>query len=529
MAKITTSVQFKEYNQSQAGQITFCLEHFIEPTHLVRVVNEVVEKMDITHLVSLYEGGGTTAYHPRMLLKVLLYGYCTKVYTGRKIAAALRENISFMWLAAFNYPDFRTINGFRSSKAKEVIGQLFKELQLFLAEHGYISLKNGFTDGSTFQADANKHKMIWSKNARRYKEVVEKKCTELLRQIDQLNEVEEHHCGAGDLPQNTQPAAAPTAEAIEKQVDKLNTIIASTTTEAKKKRKAQSLKKKLEDQQQKLGKYQHQIDTAQGRSGYNKTDEEATAMRMKDEQILPAYNALLTSDNQFIIGVSVHQNCNDAACFKEHLAAMQQQLPSLPEALVADSIFGTEENYELLEEREIDSYVKYPSFHAEGKKSYKDNIFLKENFAYDAGTDTYTCPNQQLLVYRQSKEITGRKSGYVSMVKVYESKGCAGCPFYEQCCKPGKEKNRTITVNEKLEHYKLQARNNLRSEQGIKLRKQRGVEIESCFGDIKHNMRFRRFHLRGKQKVKTEFTLIVMAHNVRKVHINRLQKMEQAA
>src|ERR1044071_8919907 len=129
MAKIATSVQFKAYNQTQAGQITFCLENFIEPTHLVRVVNEIVEKMDITHLVSLYEGGGTTAYHPRMLLKVLLYGYCTKIYTGRKIAAALRENIPFMWLAAFNYPDFRTINGFRSSKAKEVIGALFKELQ----------------------------------------------------------------------------------------------------------------------------------------------------------------------------------------------------------------------------------------------------------------------------------------------------------------------------------------------------------------------------------------------------------------
>jgi transposase len=528
MAKIATSPQFKEYNQAQAAEVSFRLEDLIPSTHLVRVVNEVVEKMDITPLINSYQGGGTTAYHPRMLLKVLLYGYCTKIYTGRKIAAALTENIPFMWLAAFNCPDFRTLNSFRSSKAKGSIGQLFKELQLFLVENGYVSLKDGFTDGSTFQADANKHKMIWSKKAERYKKAVEKKCTLLLQQIDHLNEEEQSQYGDQDLPQNTQPDSAPTSEAIEKQVDKLNEVIACCTTEAKKKRKAESLKKKLEEQQQKRDKYQRQLDMAQGRSGYNKTDEDATAMRMKDGQILPAYNGLLTSENQFIIGVSMHQNSNDAACFKEHLREMEQQLPSLPQTLTADAIFGTEQNYEALDQRAIESYLKYPSFHAEGKKSYKDNPFVKEHFAYDADRDSYTCPNKQLLVYRQTKEIQGRKSGYVSTVKVYESKGCEGCPFYEQCCK-GKERNRTITINEKLEKYKQQAREHLKSEQGMELRRRRGMEIESCFGDIKHNMRLRRFHLRGKQKVKTEFTLLAMAHNIRKVHINRLEKLENAA
>ena len=81
-------------------------------------------------------------------------------------------------------PDFRTINSFRSSKAKEVIEVLFKELLEFLLEHNYIKMENYFCDGSTFRADANPHKMVWKKNAERYKNKTEQNCCELFKQID---------------------------------------------------------------------------------------------------------------------------------------------------------------------------------------------------------------------------------------------------------------------------------------------------------------------------------------------------------
>ncbi|WP_342089508.1 transposase, partial [Dyadobacter sp. OTU695] len=122
----------------------------------VRVVNEVVERMDVSSLVNLYEGGGTSAYHPRMLLKVLLYAYCMKIYTGRKIARALAQDIHFFWLSGMSRPDFRTINRFRSGKAKESIQVLFSSMLVFLMEHDYIKMENYFCDGSTFSADAGK-------------------------------------------------------------------------------------------------------------------------------------------------------------------------------------------------------------------------------------------------------------------------------------------------------------------------------------------------------------------------------------
>jgi transposase len=131
MAKIRTKPTFKEYTQNQPTFLPLSLDELIAPGHLVRVVDKVVEKMDISSLLNLYLGGGTSSYHPRMLLKVLLYAYSSKIYTGRKIARALNQDIHFMWLSGKSHPDFRTINSFRSSKAKEVIEELFKEMLLF--------------------------------------------------------------------------------------------------------------------------------------------------------------------------------------------------------------------------------------------------------------------------------------------------------------------------------------------------------------------------------------------------------------
>ena len=523
MAKVKTSVIFKQYNQQQNFLLPPSFDELIDSRHLVRVVNSVVDSMDIGGLINLYAGGGTSSYHPRMLLKILLYGYSVKIYTGRKIAKALAQDINFMWLSGMNRPDFRTINNFRSSKAKEVIEELFRETLAFLVEHQYIKMENYFCDGSTFRADANQHKMVWKKNAERYKEATTQKCRELFKQIDELNATEDKQYGNRDLEEHGE-ASAITSKDIAAQVGKLNETI-KTVTDKNLKRKAESLQKKIRETDSKLKKYEAQINTSERRSGYNKTDKDASAMMMKNKvEILPAYNVLAGSEDQFITGVSVHQNTNDARCFSEHLEQMEVQQPMQPDNIIADSIFGTEQNYELLEQKQIGNYMKFPMFHGEQKQRYKNDPFQKDNFGYDAVTDTFTCPNNQQLICQRSYKQTHQRTGYQSLMKEYECTSCDGCAFYDKCCKSGKGKNRTIKVNEKLEGYKSQARENLHSEQGKKLRKRRSIEIESCFGDIKHNMGFRRFHLRGIKKVKTEFTLIAMSHNLRKLHIKMQNK-----
>ncbi|MFN5252475.1 MAG: IS1182 family transposase [Bacteroidota bacterium] len=518
MSKVTSKAVFKEYNQQQIQLLPPSLDDLVPCQHLVRVVNEVVESLDLSSIVNQYEGGGASAYHPKMMTKVMLYGYAMKIYTGRKLAKALQQDVTFMWLAANNRPDFRTLNLFRSGILKETIEELFQKLLLFLVDHGYIKVENYFTDGTTLSADANKHKVVWRKNAERYKTLAEEKCRELFKQIDALNQAEDAHYGDRNLEEMGSKQIA--KEDIKAQVEKLNQVI-ENTDEKRKKRKAVSVKKKLAEQGEKIGKYEDQLQISGSRSGYSKTDTQATAMRMKNEELLPAYNILASSEDQFITAVSVHQNPNDATCFKEHV----NQFVFQPETITADSIFGTEENYELLEGKLIDSYLKYPSFHREQSRKHKENPYLKENFSYDAQTDSYQCPTGKKLNYTYTRKETNKKTGYVTHHKIYQAQDCSGCPLREVCTK-SKENNRTVAVNIKLDVYRKLAAENLHSEKGKNLRNRRGYEIESCFGDIKHNMGFRRFHLRGLQKVKAEIAIVSMAHNLRKIH---LQQGKQAA
>lgn len=511
MSKITTKASFKGYDQGQILLLPPSLEEMIPKNHLVRVVNQVVEQLDLSSIINQYEGGGTSSYHPKMLVKVLLYGYAMKIYTGRKIAKALAQDTTFMWLAAFNRPDFRTINLFRSGILKETIEDLFKELLLFLVDHGYVKVENYFTDGSTFTADANRHKVVWKKNAERYKTMSEQRCQELFKQIDELNAAEESQYGEEDLEEMGGKPVSKETMAIE--VENLNKVI-ENTSKIRQKRKAEILKKKIVAEQVKINKYEEQLEIAEQRSGYSKTDNDAAVMRMKNKELLPAYNVLASSENQFVTAITTHQNTNDATCFKKHLESFLFS----PESITADSIFGTEENYQLLESGEIRSYLKYPTFHRDETKKFKEDTFRKENFPYDPATDTYTCPSSQPLRYTQLKEERHRKTGFVSRLKVYEADDCSGCEMRQMCTK-SKENNRTLLVNQQLDMYKEIARQNLYSEKGVDLRKRRGHEIESCFGDFKHNMGFRRFHLRGLKKVKTEVTVVAMAHNIRKIHL----------
>lgn len=484
MAKATTKQVFKQYASNQNLLLPPNLDELIDKHHLVRVVNEVVDQMDLTTILNGYVGGGTSAYHPRMMIKVLLYAYSVKIYTGRRIARALRQDVTFMWLAGYNRPDFRTINNFRSGVLKTTIEELFKQMLDFLLAHNYVRFENYFCDGSTFEADANRYKMVWKKNAKRYQVATEQKCKELFKQIDQLNEAEQIQYGKNDLEEAGTSGQIVTKEQIEAQSCRLDKVIA-TTTSKRLKRKAASLKKKLSAHQTSINKYEQQQLISENRSGYSLTDEDATAMKMKNGEVLPGYNVLIGSEDQFITGYSVHQKNNEGACFKDHVQQFEQHGGHEPAAIIADSIFGTQENYEILDDKEIAAYVKFPLYHREQSRKYVENPFRKENFAYDQASDSYICPNNKTLRFRYVK--TDRsKNGYISFSRLYECENCQDCPFAKEC-KGTSASNRTIKINQSLEHYKQQARDNLKSEEGDVLKRKRSIEVESCFGDIKKN------------------------------------------
>ena len=146
---------FKDYTMDQL-QLPLSFEDFIPENHLVRVVNTIVDSLDLSPLYDRYKQGGCLVYHSRMMLKVMIYSYSQKTYFFRMIAKALRENINFMWIAGGNKPDFRTINRLRL-QMKDIIEDIFCKVVKLLIDKKYIKLQNYFLDGTKIEANANKY------------------------------------------------------------------------------------------------------------------------------------------------------------------------------------------------------------------------------------------------------------------------------------------------------------------------------------------------------------------------------------
>ncbi len=517
-------VTFKSYEQHQVMLLPPSLEDLIPKNHQVRIINNIIDKMNIDSLLATYKGGGTSSYHPRMMLKVLIYAYSQRIYSSRNIGKALRENIHFMWLSGQNQPDFRTINRFRSSHIRESIEQIFSTVVSLLVESGFIDLKDYFIDGTKVEANANKFSYVWKKSTKRYKEGLQQKVKELFRAIDKINAEEDSHYGNKDLPEMGEDSEIDSKAISERLAEMENQLSKKPENKIIK----QAVKKIKDNYLPRQQKYERQEEILQGRNSYSKTDEDATFMRMKDDhlqngQLKAGYNIQMGTENQFIVGYSVHQNPGDTGLLIPHLEKVKDQLGFLPENIIADAGYGSEENYEYLENQAVTGYVKYNLFHREQKRSFAQEIFRVENLSYDETTDTYSCPWGKKLSYRETVNYV-TDNGYETARDLYECEDCTGCELRAQCFK-GKN-NRVITVSHRLNALRKRARDLLLSSKGKEYRSRRPIEVESVFGQLKHNMQFRRFALRGIEKVNIEYGLLSIAHNlkkwVRKLHNNKL-------
>jgi transposase len=521
---------FKPYVMNQVALMPPSYDEKIPADHLVRVVNDAVEKIDLSALLAQYPGGGRSSYHPKMLLKVFVYAYAEKTYSSRRIAKALRENIHFMWISGESTPDFRTINDFRGSRMKAVIDEVFSAVLEHLIAAGHVKLEHYFLDGTKIEADANKHKVVWAKKRENYHQRVQAQIKDLLKHIERVNEEEQKEYGDDDLEEmggNGQTEV--NSEALQKKIDELNQKLLERLKNKKDGAPVRKAMKKLEgDCLVRLKKYEQQAETLKGRSSYARTDPDASCMRMKEDRGAerpwpkPAYNVQIGTEGQFIVGFSVHGRAGDTACLIPHLENLHAHLGRLPENIVTDAGYGSEENYAYLERHALGNYLKYNTFyqdthHYRKPELLRKRMFQAENFEYDADKDEFICPAKQRLTFQYTSRYT-TDNAYVTDRRHYECHACEECPLKKECTRA--KGNRKIRISFRLLEYRRKARANLTSAAGQRLRSRRSTEVEPVFGIIKQNMGFRRFHLRGIEKVKTEWGLVSIAHNMKKMAAN---------
>ena len=512
-------VVFKRYDQNQPMLLPPSYEELVPRNHPVRVVNEVLERIDIGGLERTYKGGGTSSYHPRMLLKVLVYAYLRNMYSSRKIEEACRENVHFMWLAGGAKPDHNTINDFRGKRLGEHLKKIFNQVVVLLSEQGAITLKEIVLDGTKIEANANRYTFVWGKAIKTSRERIERQLRELWKYVEEVYQDEEQR-------PNTPDFASINAEAVSRTIDEINACLKEKEVDPKVRQKLNYAKKNWPE---KLDEYDEREKQLAGRNSLSKTDPDATFMRMKEDHMLngqlkPGYNVQASTEKQYIVDYTLGQRTTDTTLMKGHIEDFIASYGQPPESLTADAGYGSEENLSYLEEKGITPYVKYGYFDKErteeknkGRKNHKpSNPFHADKLQYNEQADTYTCPMGQPMRYIGQK--TSRtKTGYLQTHRRYQAQNCTGCPMRGPCHKA--RGDRIIERSPNLIRLKHMVKELLTSDAGIEKRKQRW-QVEAVFGNLKQNKGFRRFNLRGIDKTTTEFGLIALAHNLQRLSSN---------
>lgn len=517
------SVTFKPYQQDQIWLLPPSLGDLIPSGHIVRLVNTMIDGIDLKLILNAYEGGGASNYHPRMMLKALIYGYLCKKYSSRDIERELKENICFMWLCGMQQPDHNTLNRFRKGQLKDTVKTVFAHILSMLIEEGYVRMQDYFVDGTKMESVANRYTFVWAKNIERFKSGLLDKIATLVTEIERVNDEEETIAKKKEHAQSIEKELK-TSEALRQRIDKLNKNMAEHKAENK--QLERQLKKLEKDYLPKLMEYENHEQLLDGRNSYSKTDPDATFMRTKDDhlqngQLKPCYNWQFGTENQFVINYTTHQTSSDMSVFTSHMDDTLALLESIdapkPKRVGADAGYGSEENYEYLDEHDIEAYVKYPGYYAEGKKN-KKYPFHQRYLYYNEVEDYFICPMGQKMIYQFTTNKT-TSTGYQQKIRCYQAKNCEGCPLRAACFKA--KGNRLIKLNLKAYKYRQAAKQRLNTLRGRKTKIQRNIDVEPVFGHIKQCRHFRRFLLKGLDGVNIETGLLVIAHNLKKLWVNR--------
>jgi transposase len=425
---------YRAYLPEQDLLLPPSLRDWLSENHLAYFVSDVIDQLDLSAIEGYYEQEerGYPPYHPRMMTKLLVYGYCVGVFSSRRLQKRLREDVAFRVLAAGNEPDFRTISDFRRLHLRALEG-LFQQVLRMALELGAMKLGRIAIDGSKLKANASKHKAMSYKRMKEQEQRLREQVRRLLQQAAALDEAEDAEYGRDQVGDEL-PAELQRREERLRRIREAKRALeerarAEAEAEGKEKEEAAKVKPKA-------------------RAQYSFTDPESRILKGADG-FLQGYNAQIAVEPmlQLIVGQAVTQEANDKRQLLPMLHTVQAQAGQKPTAVLADNGYLSEKSLEGTAKMRIAAYV------AVSKQKHNQIV----------------------------------------------PPGPRG-PIPE-----------SATLLERMQRK-------LQTKMGRKIYARRKVIVEPVFGQIKQARGFRQFLLRGVDKVRSEWALVCMTHNILKLH-----------
>lgn len=516
---------FKNYNMNQVV-LPLDLERKLQENDIAFAIHELVESIPDDAFRVFYRETGRPAYHPRMMLKILLCGYTQSTFSGRKMEALVQDSVRMMWLAQGAEPSYRSINRFRANPhMSELIRQCFVQFRTQLVEGKHIEEEAIFIDGTKIEANANKFSFVWRKSVDRYRQKLIDKSMAMYDELLQEQVIPEIQRESTDSLSTDEIEAIlhhveETVEAYDHQIENSTDVSARKALRSERKG-PKHVRRQFREFVERKRKYDRDRAIFGERNSYSKIDHDATFMRMKDDymnngQLKPGYNVQIATENQYTLAYDLYPNPTDTRTLLPFLEAIETRFFELPEYIVADAGYGSEQNYqEVIEQKQRTPLITYSTYRKEQTKKHQKNPYHVDNWTYREEEDTFICPNNQRVLFQNESKKKDR-SGFQRTFRIYECEDCGGCPFRSECTTAKEGKNRKVYRNTNWEIQKSMIQEWLSNEKTGSIYRKRKIDVEPVFGNLKANLRFTRFSVRGKAKVHNELGIALMAVNLRK-------------
>ena len=454
--------KFKEPRQprSQLCMLPPSLDEAVAEALDVRLLSEVMDRLDWREMEAEYAAIGCRAYAPKMMAKVLVYAYLKGVRSSRRIAEMVRYDTRMMWLAGGLTPDFHTLARFRKTKL-ERFEELFRGSVRLCMEMGLVAMREVAVDGTKLRANASRKSLYDAKRIERERAFVGK----VLAEADAADAADDAAFGDGDgTPEELRDPE-------------------------KRKAKLDEIERRLKES---------------GKKHLSTSDPDSRLIKTSGG-ILPSYNvqAAVDAEQQVIVGAYVTQSESDHGQMAPMLDEVEANTGAKADVVLADSGYSDQRTHEALAERAQDALIPPRA------QRRKDEGYDAGRFVYAPDRNVYICPCGQELTPR--RRLTHNGCEY----DVYEGVACKKCPLRVECI-GSKDHCRRQLWRHTLAEAREQMRDRLKTAEGRELYAVRGRTVEPVFGQMKGNRGFVRLLLRGLAGVSAEVLLIFLAHNVMK-------------
>ena len=479
-------------NVEQSKKID-CFLALLDKSGVCDLLKDVMKNDDINK-------GGRPTYNPYNMLAVIIYNFAFNKSTLRDIEDKCRNDLRCIYILQGENPSYKSIGNFINDYILPNREKIFSLITKAIFDECKLEMNNMYLDGSKFEANANKYKFVWKPTT------FHNKLSDKIRKL-----LKEYNIETG-LPSK----GIIESKIIANKINELSDILKNYDLDLKENKIHNDNYKLLVQYLEKSLEYEEKERICgPNRNSYYKTDNDATAMCLKEDyysglgsNMHAGYNTQIGVINGLITAYLVTQSRTDINDFTPLLDIHYKFYGSYPKKLCADSGYGSLTNYKYLDKHKIDNFVKYFSWQGNVSGKNPSQYYLNDD-------ETITCLNSN-IGHKIQLSWHHKKANST----FYKVEGCNKCQFNLYCKRFMKDKNENYKIFEvtiELQKYIQQAEANLLSIAGIEMRVNRSSQVEGAFGVIKQDIQYERFRRRSLDKVSTEFMLVCLGYNIRKL------------